>query len=328
MINGKFFSILIGIIIAIIAIWNSNIDSNVNVLENFINYPMKPVRMPVGILPNGKEVALSTDYAAIMATNGKQTATLGPNVLVDNSKVYMTPPNFQSVLSPRFSNQGYGAYINYNLPDEKNLGVPNNPLGLSNMVSEGYCSNGSCGSVQGCNKGGLESSQRLNAKASMDSSNNLQFNPSYENAQASLDYSNEMVDSLPVGDMTVLGADGNDTNVVTFDRMIYSTANGKYRKFKGQTDFIRGDLAIAPCNMGWFNTYPTPQLDLNTGAMAVLGGIDNDTSKSVYAMTLLSSGGLNNTVGGVNLSETVDITPQKMGFAGNNTSEISYTAFP
>lgn len=318
MMNRKFFPILIGIIIAIIAIWNSNIDSTPSILENFINVPMTVKRMPSARFANGKEVALQNDYNAMVSTNGKQTATLGPNVLLDSSKVYMTPPNFQNVLSPRLSNQGYGAYINYNLPDDKNLAVPTSPLGLSNMVSEGFCSNGGCGSVQSCRPGGVPSN-----KQSMDS--DVQFNPSYVNAQSSLDYSGDIVDELPLQDMTVMSANGESGNVVIADRFMF--ANQKSR-LAGLGCTLRGDLPCKPDNLSWFQVSATPHIDLRQGALAVMGGINNDTAQSTYALSLLSSGGYNNTQAGVNLSETIDISSQKMGFAGNNTNELSFTAFP
>jgi hypothetical protein len=329
MINGKFFSILVGIIIVILAIWNSSLDANSNVLENFINVPMTTVRMPIAQLQNGNTVALKNDFNAMMATNGKVTATLGPNVLVDNNKMYMTPPSFQSILAPRFSNTGYGAYINYNLPDEKNLGVPNNPLNLSNMVSEGYCSDGGCGSVQNCRVGGISSNNDLNKKVQMSqmgAGNNLEFNPSYENAKANLNFSDSVVDMLPLSDMSIINSTGdNDANPVMYERFVF--ANQRSR-LASRGDFIRGDLPITPCSNGWFNVSVNPNIDLNTGAMAVLGGLNNETAQETYALTMMSSGGSKTTSGGVNLNETIDVSAQKMGYAGDSTNELQFTAFP
>lgn len=304
-------------------------DSNTNVLENFINVPMTTVRMPMAKLQNGKTIALQNDYHAMMATNGKVTATLGPNVLLDNSKVYMTPPNFQNVLSPRFSNTGYGAYINYNLPDEQNLGVPNNPLNLSNMVSEGYCSDGGCGSVQNCRVGGLSSNSDLNKKVEMSqmgASGNLEFNPSYESAKANLDFSDSVVDGeLPLQDMAITSSTGDNANAFVWDRLTYSNQKSK---LYGLGCPIRGDNPVIPCNMGWFNVSARPNIDLRTGAMAVLGGANNDTSRDTYSLVMMASGGSKTTSGGVDLSENVDVSAQKLGYAGDSTNELQFTAFP
>lgn len=330
MINGKMFSILVGIIIAIIAIWNSSLDTTPNVLENFINVPMTTVRMPYADLPNGKTVALQNDYNSMMATNGKVTATLGPNVLVDNNKMYMTPPSFQSILAPRFSNTGYGAYINYNLPDEKNLGVPNNPLNLSNMVSEGYCSDGGCGSVQNCRVGGISSANDLNKKTQMSMSSNdsmnLGFNPSYENSKLNLDYSDNIVDGeLPLSDMTITNSAGDMQNPVMYERLMFAPLRSR---LASRGDYFRGDLPITPCSNGWFNVSVQPNRDLNTGAMAVLGGLNNETAQETYALAMMSSGGSRTTSGGVSLNETIDVSAQKMGFSGDSTNELQFTAFP
>ena len=56
---------------------------------------------------------------------------------------------------------------------------------------------------------------------------------------------------------------------VIYDRMIF--ANKKHRTY-AQSDFIRGDLAITPCNTGWFQVPADPATQLNAGAMQMMGG--------------------------------------------------------
>jgi hypothetical protein len=52
--------------------------------------------------------------------------------------MFSVPPTYQSSLSPRFSNVGYGAYIRYNIPDKEHLGVPDYPLTYAGSIKEGY----------------------------------------------------------------------------------------------------------------------------------------------------------------------------------------------
>ena len=76
------------------------------------------------------QVPISTSaepVAVMMAPSPKgvaSAANLADNVV--QSKMFTIPPNYQSVLSPRFSNVGYGAHIRYNMPDMNELAVPSN----------------------------------------------------------------------------------------------------------------------------------------------------------------------------------------------------------
>ena len=49
-------------------------------------------------------------------------------VKLSPNDMYSVSGNFQSSLSPRFSNVNYGANIRYNLPSYENMGVPNDPI--------------------------------------------------------------------------------------------------------------------------------------------------------------------------------------------------------
>jgi hypothetical protein len=365
MLNGKFFAILIGMIVAILAIWNITLEHTPSVLENFQGMPQRTVkRMPIVKASGGQEFALANNYNQMMAAssgfpglsysnNYNATKYPGKNlgsIYKDSSEsfvhknnseefklgenqMYMTPPNFQNSLSPRFSSQGYGAYINYNLPDEQFQGVPKNPLTFGKMVSndyqentdEGFCASGGCGSVASCNSGGTTPNAQLNARAAMNSMQMDYSNPSYAAANAQAPSSGEFVDELPVHDMSVLGSDGTVGNPVVYDRFIFANQRSRLR---GLGCPLRGDNAPVPCNTGWFQVSVTPHIDLQQGAMAVMGGLNNDSAKALYDLSLVSSGGYDTSIAGVNLSESIDLSTSKVGFAGAGTQDLQFTAFP
>jgi hypothetical protein len=331
MLNGKFFATLIGLIVAVLAIWNVNFESTPNVLENFGMLPSMSVkRMPGMKTQDGNVVALPTNYGLMNRDISQVTATLGSGAVMNNNEMYQTPPNFQSSLSPRFSSEGYGAYINYNLPDEQYQGVPQNPLTFGNMASEnysneGFCASGGCGSVQSCSKGGVAPNANVNATTAMNAPHMNFQAPSYSAAENTQPSAYDVVDELPIGDMSNLGADGTVGETVVFDRFIFANQKSRLRALG---DPIRGDLAIVPCTDKWFRPSVTPHLDLQQGAMAVMGGLDNGTANQTAALSLVGSGGFDDTVGGVNLGEYMDVSSQKMGFSGSATQELAFTAFP
>lgn len=313
MFNSKFFATLIGLIVAVMAIWYSDFGGNDSILENFINVPQTVKVMPLLETQRG-QVALP------------ESQNLG------SSSMFMIPGTMQSSLSPRMSPlNNYGSFIRYNMPSEQYQGVPKNPLTFANMAqenytNEGYCGSGGCSSVQSCNPGGLTPNARLNAKAAGKSSVAPDHSdPSWHAAKASLPSMGEVVSELPVPDMTMLNTDGTVENPIIYDRFMY--ANQKSR-LHGLGDFFRGDLAIKPCRGNWFNVSVHPQIDLNSGAMAVLGGLDNGTSRALYDLQFQSSGGADNTLGGVDLSDSFNVSAQKLGYQGSATNDVQFTAFP
>ena len=92
------------------------------------------------------------------------------------------------------------------------------------------------------------------------------FNMEYENAQV----------KLP-SDMCNVNMLGTESQPVVYDRVMYSNTRSRTR---GQGDYIRGDLMIAPDNYkpgggghpGWFQVSAKPNRDLNPGCMEHLFG--------------------------------------------------------
>lgn len=94
---------------------------------------------------------------------------------------------------------------------------------------------------------------------------------------------------LPVTDMTSVSAGEN--NKYIYDRTIGTigfTSTKIGGRFRGQADYIRGDIAVLPDKTGWFQVSSDPANKLMLGAMNVANGIGQNTSSSS------GSGGLNN----------------------------------
>jgi len=193
---------------------------------------------------------------------------------------FTVPGTFQSPTSPRFSSTGYGPYINYNMPDVKHLAAdPNNPLTLARMVEP--------------NK---------NIKEPFDYPTN---SPSaqYQKDRTTLDDNgSETANRLPVQTMATSSGDGSEVPLV-MDR--FMVANLKSYKY-GNADFIRGDLPIVPVlpdadpNSGtWFRPAVTPAIDLNAGALAVLGGAFNENCRQTVQLQMQDNAGTLNTFSGV-----------------------------
>ena len=315
MINGKFFATLIGLIIAVMVIMYTDFSGSQGILENFINVPQTVKVMPLLSTEKG-QVGLPQNY------NGR----------MGSDPMFMIPGTMQNSLSPRMSPlNNYGSFIRYNMPSEQYQGVPKDPLTFSNMAqenytSEGFCSSGGCSSAQSCSAGSLAPNASLSARnRSSDHVNPDHSDVAYHAAKSSIPSVGDVVSELPVPDMTMLGSDGTVDNPIIYDRFMY--ANQKSR-LHGLGDYIRGDLAIKPSDNGWFNVSVHPQIDLNSGAMAVMGGINNETSQALYELQYSSSGSADTTLGGVDLSESLNVSAQKMGYQGAATNDVQFTAFP
>jgi hypothetical protein len=107
-------------------------------------------------------------------------------------------------------------------------------------------------------------------------------------------------------------------NPVVFDRYITANRNSRLR---AMGDKIRGDLAIPPCNSGWFQVSVTPSIDLEPGALAVLGGTCNEQGQSIASMVNMSSGGAMTAIAGVDMSNSINTC---LVGAGNDVTAIAF----
>lgn len=90
-------------------------------------------------------------------------------------------------------------------------------------------------------------------------------------------------DSLAVPAPVAANELGELTQPIVYDRFI--AANKKSALVEG-ADFIRGDLPIIPISKGWFAPSANPQTDLRQGALSMIGGANNQTSKDLEALQM------------------------------------------
>lgn len=293
MFDGKFVATLIALVVAVIAICNFN-SNKVSSNEGFAgmghSFTSKVVR----------EVAPS-------------------QAAYEKGCMYSIPGTYQAMLSPRFNpSQGIGANIRFNMPDNKNMAVPCEPLSFGNMAKENYTENYGCGGgTVSCGKGGSPKAFHGGAPVTSSDFAAGNYHEILHDISDSQSGNMEVIDSIPVGDMTTVNAMGEAVQTVVYDRLIY--ANQKSR-LRGLGDPIRGDLPIVPCAAEWFRPSVHPNIDLQTGAMAVMGGMDNETNRQMAA--LIANTSVDGTVSGVNMASLKDIA------TGSHLADLNVTAFP
>lgn len=268
---------------------------------------------------------------------------------VKKGDFYSIPGTYQAILNPRFSNVDYGANIRYNMPSYANQGVPCDPLTFGDMAQKGYkegynnlgggyrrqgmtregFNSGAtterygCGSCSGgctvvsCRKGGPPASFHGSP-------------PLMDGDYASGNY-NQMVESvntqnlsypdatamIPVGDMTTVNSAGETIQPIVYDRFMFANRNSRLRS---QGDMVRGDIPIVPCAPGWFRPSVQPNIDLQQGAMNVMGGFDNSTARAMADLINAVSG--ETSIGGIN------IAGMKTGALSTGLNDVQISAFP
>ena len=338
MIDGKIIATLIGIIAAVVAV--SSIKRKEE-KEHFL-----------GNLPS---MTWKVDRTA--AKNSQ---------LAQKGQFFSVPGTYQSMLSPRATSVNYGSNINYNMPSYENQGIPKNPLTFTALagqqnaqvqksgsthpeyfqpqgraagarfqtrhnpnVREGYCACescvGSCNSVPQCGTGGVpEFTYKGGAPVQEAGYANGNYNQVLE---AAYKKGTSQVSELPMSDMTSMGADMQQAPVV-YDRLMFANRNSRLRS---QGDFFRGDLAIVPATPDWFRPSVQPNVDLQQGAMAVMGGVGNEDGQKLAKLVYASAGGGETAISGVNMQGMFHDTNMSNMYAGNlsvNQSDVSVQSFP
>jgi hypothetical protein len=298
MIDSKFIITLIGIVIAILAICNiKKVEAFTSIIESF-----------------GMNPSMTWKVDRMVASN-ENSASKG--------HFYSVPGTYQAILNPRFSNVNYGANIRYNMPSHANQASPYNPLTFGNMAKEGYTrekySCGSCGGgcFDGCNNQVESTSYQGGAPLTPVNYASGNYNKLVEKEYGNSSYQ-EVSSTLPVGNMTTVNADGETIQPIVYDRFIYANRNSRLRS---QGDPIRGDLPIVPSSSDWFRPSVHPSIDLQEGAMHVMGGHQNQTSNDLSQLIYASSGNVNNNRN-VNMNST--FTQSVSG----GMRDVQVTAFP
>jgi len=71
----------------------------------------------------------------------------------------------------------------------------------------------------------------------------------------------------------------------------------------------------------------SPSINLQQGAMNVMGGVNNETSNALANLIWNSSGGTETTIGGVDMANTM-MTHQVYGAAAAAQGDVIATSFP
>jgi hypothetical protein len=139
---------------------------------------------------------------------------------------------------------------------------------------------------------------------------------------------------LPVGTMSTMDGAGNLDQFIAFNRIMPANTKSSSRLRAGG-DPIRGDLAIVPCQSGWFSVYPDIARDVQEGAMNVLAGAGGGGESYNNLMNLIvsASGGSQTALGGVNLADSIPQYNANMATSMSSQlksamGDINVTAFP
>ena len=314
MLSGKFLFTLIGLIVSVFAICKMNFGQDT--VEGWWgagNPQRRWKTMPV--IKQGKGCG-SADFTA---AGGNFLGSLGDDKFIKR-------PQFQALMSPRNTGgASYGAHIRYNMPSYENQAVPCSPMSFGDMAQESYqgprgnsnegfqeryptsCGSGSCGGGCGpsCGKGGCSVPYSGGSPATEPGWVEPSYEKQLEKAYGSSDYP-DATSMMPVGTMTTIDALGQVSEPVVYQNFVFANMRSRGR---AQGDPIRGDLPIVPCEGNWFSVHPNVNLDLQEGAMNVMGGVSNQTNSALTQLIQDASGGSNVPIGGVNLAD-VNMTPQ------------------
>lgn len=303
MLQNNFFVTLIGLVMALGAISAFSNNSS-------------PLKESFGMLPSF-QVKVDRESAPSMAA-------------AEKGQFYSVPGTYQAMLNPRFSSVNYGANIRYNFPLEAYQGVPCDPLTFSHMARENYIKPKKREEYGGenmnspaanCRAGGMPKDFHYGAPIVDSDYASGNYNDLRDKAYDSMNV--ETTNMLPVGDMTSMQSDGSIEQPIIYDRYMYANRNNRLRS---QGDPIRGDIPIAPGVVAGI-TPVNPNVDLQLGAMNVIGGYDNETQKALSELVTIASGGAQDTVGGVALSQTAMFT-QTASSLGAGQNDVKFTAFP
>ena len=356
MFDNKFLITLIGLIVAVVAINNIKTKDE-DVVEGLGMLPSFTYRTDVISAKNAEE-ARKGNFTSLGMNRFLNKAPITNKTVSEASKgeFFTVPGTYQSHLNPRFSNTDYGANIRYNMPSKINQAVPTNPLTFGGMASrENFrVGNDSSGTgVASCGRGGVSNSYHGGAPVTepgfaVGNYNDLTSNV-YEKTKKQHGFkgANEQAGkheyseaNLPVSDMTSASTNGEPAPVV-YTRLI--VANRNNTRLRAQGDMIRGDLAIVPCNADWFRPSVTPHVDLQQGALNVMGGIRNEQAESLDNLIFKSSGFTDDTLSGSidklrstlsggtgerSGSSKVNMSNQYGGGLSANQGDILVTGFP
>lgn len=252
--------------------------------ETFVNVPQQRVNGVTGQMQPQKNI----DFAQMRLNalqNSMQTQSTRLSQLNQLKNNFVSSANLQQPIQSRFSSTGYSAYINQRPAPQGMQGVtPLAPLEYGNIVKQ-------------------------ECPSTMSSVNNAKPQPEFLSAS----------DLMPAQTMEGFEA---APECIQIDRNMWS--NTKIRT-QNTADFIRGDLPVVPlANGGWFNSQYANAANLRTGAMAALGGANNETAKLTAQLTTAYRGTAPSSFAGAPITGAVS---QELGIGPRNESvsvNVSY----
>lgn len=270
MFDGKFIATLFAIAVSIFAICNFN-TKKITSHEAF----------GFGNLPS--------------TTWRKERVYASSQEAAERGDFYTVPPNYQSNISPRFSNVDYGANIRYNMPSQDHQASTCDPLTFGGMARENF-TNGSKDTVEL-----MEENTR----------------GKYNELSGQSDQYLDVLDMVPVGDMTNPNALGENEQTIVYERFIHA---GRRNRLRSQGCPLRGDVAPKHhhhCDK-WFSVSANPSLDLRQGALSVMGG-NNEASLELADLINTTSG--HTAIGGIDMSSSKNM------YTNQNMSTVQVRAF-
>lgn len=291
----------------------------------------------IGVITVFIVIARSTsteNFWNIPSRTWKVEKVMGMNTQTPDGYVksdFFQTPNFQSLLSPRFSNVNYGPYLRTQLPEYNMMGVPQDPLNKECPSGEAEYSSYKTALPKYKMEGKLEQcSSAPKMSSSFDDCGTqsmgipymakMNGTPLYGNPvnprMGSVEYTNGNyqqvkddiakcssgpvpTDTVMNGSALMMGSDGEMMNPIVYDRYTIANRNSRLRS---HGDKIRGDLPIAPNSGNWFTPNVHPNIDLEAGAINVLAGVNNDTSKQLANLIYNTSGRADTAIGGVDMA--------------------------
>ena len=107
-----------------------------------------------------------------------------------------------------------------------------------------------------------------------------------------------------------------------YDRYIVANRNSNLRR---HGDKFRGDLPIMPRRCGWWDPPVHPGIDLEPGAMNVMGGIYNESAMALAELINRTSD--HSILGGVDLASPESMATMKNVKASQSLSTVNISAF-
>ena len=304
MLDSKFFFTLVGLVVAVFAICNTNMQPAISE-----NWGMNPTSMKVvreHLHKNGRQHAVKNNTQAMLQND------------------FVSRPNFQAMPSTRFDDKSKSSIRYGNIPSYEHRASPCSPIDWSTMAKDDYQESGSkgaCGGSCGRNCGGECGKGRHTSMNSQNISEDKNYVSALNEVYSPNNTVNVLDGNLTVGDMTTINSTGDNEQAIVIDRYIYANKRSRLRR---HGDHLRGDLAIVPnCGNGngWFNVSVTPYIDLHSGALKVMGGDNNETNNTLSEFLFETSGGSHRISSGVDMSGKFET--QLSGGGG----DISYTSF-